>query len=127
MLIYIGAFCHPRHDNVASMKFIVKCLYENGVLLRPQQLMLQPTFVGNFTFEDLNELRHGRLLRKARLRNTQETDDQCDIVPALFDAEIVSVDDNQIIVRGYSYRFDTAPTQGFRCRQCWSLRSYAER
>jgi hypothetical protein len=51
--------------------------------------------VGNFTFEDMNDFRHGRLIRKARLLKLEGVNIEKDVVPPLFDAEIASVDGDQ--------------------------------
>ncbi len=111
---------------LAPMKFNAKCLYENGQLIEARTLALQPFVVGNFTFEDLNDFRHGRMLRKAHLRNFEGLDIGQDIVPPLFDAEVVSVDNDQMIVCGYSYKFGMQPIQELRCRQCWTLRGCSD-
>jgi hypothetical protein len=110
--------------NLEHMKFDAKCLYENGQLLETCALARQPFVAGNFTFEDLNDFRHGRLIRKARLRDVEAFDTGKDVLPPLFDAEIVSVDADQMIVRGYAYTFGMEPIKERGCRQYWTLRAW---
>lgn len=45
-----------------------------------------------------------------------------DITPPLYNAEIVSVDNNEIMVCGYCHEFDANSGKEVRQRQCWLLR-----
>lgn len=106
------------------MKFSAKCLYENGKLIGVKQLAEQLPVIGNFTFDDVNAFRNGILVRKARLHTDAGADIPSELFPLLFEAEVVSVDDVQMVVRGYSFGFDPALGTTIRHRQCWALRPY---
>lgn len=106
--------------NLNVMRFKLKILYREGVLLDAQALIDVPSYTGSFVLED--KLDAGGMMRQARLVDTVQNALR-DIVPPLLDAEIVSMDENQMIVSGY--QFNTEDRMGLRHKQYWLLRPIA--
>jgi hypothetical protein len=99
------------------MRFKLKCLYHEGVILDAGELRDAPTYTGNFVLED--KLDADGMTREARLVDILQNALR-DLVSPLLDAEIVSMDENQMVVRGYQFSKDDR--MGLRYKQCWLLR-----
>jgi hypothetical protein len=104
------------------MRFKLKCLYHEGVILDAGELRDAPTYTGSFILADNPDA--GRMMRQARLVDTIQNA-LCDIVAPLLDAEVVSMDENQMVVRGY--QFSQGNRMGVSRKQCWLLRPVADK
>jgi hypothetical protein len=120
---YAGFSCRTPLDrsSLTIMRFTLKALYRNGVVLDAKELADAPSYVGSFILEA--ELNGDCLSRQARLLDTA-LNALRDIVPPLLDPEVVSMDENQIVVRGYQL-INTEDRLGLRHKQCWLLRPVA--
>jgi hypothetical protein len=98
------------------MRFKLKALYREGVVLGAEELRNAPSYIGSFIIEAW--LDGDRLIRRARLLDTA-LNALRDIVPPLLDAEVVSMDESQIVVRGYQVNLEART--GLRRKQCWLL------
>lgn len=98
------------------MRFAMKSLHRNGVILDATELAAAPSYAGTFILE--NELGAGHLSREARLLDSLENALR-DIVAPLSEAKIVSMDEQQILVRGYELSINADAEQ--RYVQCWLL------
>jgi hypothetical protein len=96
------------------MRFKLKILYREGVLLDAEALRDAPAYTGSFVLED--NLDAGGMMRQARLVDTVQNALR-DIAPPLLDAEVVSMDEHQMVVRGYEFN-----RMSLWRRQCWLLR-----
>lgn len=95
----------------------MKLLYRNGVILNVNELAGAPSYAGTFVLE--NELDAGHMSREARLLDSIENALR-DVVPPLLEAEIVSMDEQQMLVRGYELNIESRMEP--RHPQCWLLR-----
>jgi hypothetical protein len=96
--------------------------YDKGVLLPVEQLVDAKSYIGNFVLEDRNHLQGGQMVRTARLFDPLNPHDDADLVPPLFNAEVVGADDNQMVVRGYVLRTNRLAPNTSLAQQCWALR-----
>jgi hypothetical protein len=103
------------------MMFNMKPMYRNGVLLSAEEIKESPSYIGNLIIEDwfLNDekVRRARLLDVSLLFAPLR-----DLVPPLCEAEVVAMDNNQMLVRGYCYVLDPECWMERRRKQCWVLR-----
>jgi hypothetical protein len=103
------------------MMFNMKSMYRNGVLLSAEEIKANPSHTGNLVIEDwfLNDqkTRRARLLDVSLISSSLR-----DLVPPLYEAEVVAMDNNQMLVRGYCYVLDPECWVEQRRKQCWVLR-----
>ena len=104
------------------MYFRLQLMCRHNAALSPQELAASDSYSGNFILENQNQIYDGHKFRKARLVDPASSTAMQDIAPPLFNAEIVSVDNNQIMVCGYCHEFDANLGKEVRHRQCWLLR-----
>lgn len=95
----------------------MKLLYQNGVILDATELACAPSYTGTSVLE--SELDAGHRSREARLFDSLENALH-DVVSPLSAAEIVSMDEQQILVRGYELSANADAER--RYLQCWLLR-----
>jgi hypothetical protein len=103
------------------MMFNMKPMYRHGVLLSAEEIRTSPSYTGNLVIADwfLNDQK----TRRARLLDVSFISSPLrDLVPPLYEAEVVAMDNNQMLVRGYSYVLDPECWVEQRCKQCWVLR-----
>jgi hypothetical protein len=103
------------------MMFSMKPMYRNGVLLSADEIKGSPSSTGNLIIEDYflsdQKIRRARLLDVSFLSSSLR-----DLVPPLWEAEVVAMDNNQMLVRGYSFVVDPRSWVERKRKQCWVLR-----
>jgi hypothetical protein len=121
---HAGISCRtlPTRISLGAMRFNLKCLYHEGVILDAEEFRDAPTYIGSLVIEE--NLNADGMIRQARLVGTVQNALR-DIVAPLLDAEVVSMDENQMMVRGY--QFNTEDRMGLRHTQCWLLRPVADK
>jgi hypothetical protein len=102
--------CLNSHED---MKFKVKCLYQNGNLIMPEELRRAPSVVGSLLLMVKDNVVKGSITLDARLVNAT----QLDLLPALSDVEVVTGDNGDMLVRGHYYKTEF----GLSRRQSWFL------
>jgi hypothetical protein len=103
------------------MMFTMKPMYRHGVLLSAEEITASPSYTGNLVIEDW--LLNDQKTRRARLLDVSFISSAlCDLVPPLCEAEVVAMDNCQMLVRGYSYVLDPKCWVEQRRKQCWVLR-----
>jgi hypothetical protein len=95
----------------------LKCLYQNGVVLNPAELANAPRYSGKLIFED--KVEDGHVIHNARLVDTTTQNFLQDIVPPLFNVEVVNMTEGYLKIRGD--QFDTISGIRFCRKQCWFL------
>jgi hypothetical protein len=109
------------------MKFKLKALNRYGVVLTPEELAGAPLYVGNLVVEDWPK--GGtveRFIRQARLLDMTIPTTPRDIIPPLYDPQIVSMKDNQMMLHGYQIHV-SAKTEAIRhYAQSWLLRAVTD-
>ena len=101
--------------------FNMKPMYRHGVLLSVEEITASPTYTGNLVIEVwfLNDQK----TRRARLLDVSFISSPLrDLVLPLCEAEVVAMDNNQMLVSGYSYVLDPECWVEERHKQCWVLR-----
>lgn len=104
-----------HHD----MLFTMRCMYRDGTILSPEGIRKGVCHDGNLIVEEY--VRTGKDVRRARLLNTMTILFARDLVPPLFDVELVVMDDQQMVLRGYNYLFDVSLFREQRYKQSWIL------
>ena len=94
-------------------------MYRNGTVLSPEEIRKGISHAGNLIVEDY--VRMDKVVHKARLLDTMTTLSPRDIVPPLFEVELVAMDDHQMVLRGYNYLFDINLFREQRYNQSWIL------
>jgi hypothetical protein len=91
-----------HRTSLSDMKFELKALYRNGIVLLAEELAAAPRHVGTLIVEDFPpEGVFGRSVRNARLLDTNKSQTPRDITPPLFDAQLAKVLENQMVLHGY--------------------------
>jgi hypothetical protein len=85
------------------MLFTMRCMYRDGTILSPEESRKGVCHAGNLIVEEY--VRTGKDVRKARLLNTKTMLFVGDLIPPLFEVEIVTMNDQQMVLRGYNYLF----------------------
>jgi hypothetical protein len=105
------------------MKFKLKSLHRNGAVLTPEELADAPRHVGNLVVEDWPQggvfARH---IRQARLLDMTIPTTPRDIIPPLFDPQLVRMLDNQMVLHGYQIHVDIETGAAKHYAQVWVLR-----
>lgn len=101
------------------MLFTMRCMYRDGTILSPEEIRKGVCHAGNLIIEEC--VRAGKDVRKARLLNTTTMLLARDLVPPLFEVEIMTMDDQQMVLRGYNYLFDVSLFREQRYKQSWIL------
>lgn len=103
------------------MRYIMMCLYENGVELTREQLAAAPRWSGDLHIEDWcsaeNVFKHN--IRKARLLDPQSPHGR-ELLPPLFDPVVVKMTAEHMLLRGYQVR--RIDEQAVHAAQCWLLK-----
>jgi hypothetical protein len=94
-------------------------MYRNGTVLSLEEIRNGSSHTGNLIIEEY--ARTGRLMLRARLLETMTKLARRDIVPPLFEAELVTMDDQQMVLRGYNYFFDISILKEQRYCQSWLM------
>jgi hypothetical protein len=100
------------------MKFKVKCLYNDGRLILPEELRRAPSLVGSLLLMVKDDVVKGSIILEARLVNAT----QLDLLPSLSDIEVVPGDNGGMLVRGHYYKI----AYGLPRRQSWLLVPFVE-
>jgi hypothetical protein len=109
------------------MKFKLKALHHNGVVLTPEELASAPLYVGNLVVEDWPK--GGiveRFIRQARLLDMSIPTMPRDIIPPLCDPQIVSMKDNQMMLHGYQIHVGAKTGAIRHYAQSWLLRAVTD-
>jgi hypothetical protein len=104
-----------HHD----MLFTMRCMYRNGTILSLEEIRKGACHAGNLIVEEY--VCTGKDVRKARLLNTMTMLFARDLVPPLFEVELVVIDNQQMVLRGYNYLFDVTLFSEQRYKQSWIL------
>jgi hypothetical protein len=89
------------------MKLKLEALYLNSTVLLPEALTDAPCCVGNLVIEDWPQGgMFGRFIRKARFLEMTSPTTLRDIIPPLFEPQIVTMRENQMTVHGYQIHVD---------------------
>jgi hypothetical protein len=100
------------------------CLNRNGVALSAQEVAESPKYSGNLVIEDWHQGgRFGRFIRQARLLDMAIPTTPRDIIPPLFDPQLVRMTDNQMTLQGYQIHADSKTGAALQFLQCWVVRS----
>ena len=93
----------------------MRCKYRDGTILSPEEIRKGVCRAENLIVEEYVSTRKD--VRKARLLNTMTMLLVRDMVPPLFEVEIVTMDDHQMVLRGYNYLFDVSLFREQRYKQ----------
>jgi len=105
------------------MKFQLKCLHYNGEVLTPEELADAPRYVGNLIIEDWPQAgMFARHIRQARLLDMTVPQAPHDIIPPLFDPQIVKMTDSLMTLHGYQIHADAETGAVQHHAQVWVLR-----
>lgn len=105
------------------MKFKLKSLHRDGTVLTPEELADAPRHVGSLIVEDCpQEGVFGRPIRHARLLDLNISQGPRDIIPPLFDPQMVSMLDDQMVLHGYQIQVDMETGVINHYVQVWVLR-----
>ncbi len=105
------------------MQFTLKALHRNGVVLTPDQLVDAPRHTGNLVIGDWNQGgTFGRNVRQTRLLDATVPQTPRDIIPPLFDPQLVKMTDGQMTLHGYQIHADAATGAVLHFAQVWVLR-----
>jgi hypothetical protein len=111
-----------RLVGLSSMKFKLKTLHRNGAVLTLEELADSPGYVGTLIVEDWPQggvfARH---IRQARLVDMTIQHALCDIIPPLFDPQLIRAVDNQMVLHGYQIHVDGETGAIRHDAQCWVL------
>jgi hypothetical protein len=112
-----------RLAGLTCMKFKLKALHRYGIVLTPEELEYAPRYVGNLVVEDWEQdgvfARHAR---QARLLCMDASQEQRDVIPPLFDPQLVRMLDSQIVLHGYQIHVDAQTGASRHYAQVWALR-----
>jgi hypothetical protein len=105
------------------MKFKLKALHRYGIVLTPEELAYAPRHVGNLVVEDWQQddgfTHHAR---QARLLDMDFSEVLRDVIPPLFDPQLVRMLDNQMVLHGYQIHVDMQTGAVRHYAQVWVLR-----
>lgn len=105
------------------MLYKLICLNRNGVALTPDEIAESPRYAGNLVIEDWHQGgRFGRFIRQARLLDMTIPTTPRDIIPPLFDPQLVKMTDSQMTLQGYQIHADPETGAALQYLQCWVLR-----
>ena len=105
------------------MKFQLKCLHRNGEVLTPEELADAPRYVGNLVIEDWPQRgMFARHFRQARLLNGTVPQAPRDIIPPLFDPQLVKMTDSLMTLHGHQIHIDAETGAIRHYAQVWVLR-----
>lgn len=103
------------------MIFRLKCLHRNGKVLTPEEVADAPRYTGNLRVEDWQQGgSFGRHIRQARLLDMTILTTSRDILPPLFDPQLVKMTNGQMTLHGYQIHAETGTAVHYA--QCWALR-----
>ena len=109
------------------MKFKLKALHHNGIVLTSEELADAPRYVGNLVVEDWPQGgTFGRFIRQARLLDMTIPATPRDIIPPLFEPQIVKMTDNQMTLHGYQIHVDAETGAIRHYAQSWVLRAVTD-
>lgn len=102
------------------MKFIVKCMYENGVVLSDDEFALKPSYFGELVIQEVCQGRERKWpILQARLLSIPNGCQKIDLITPLFDPSVKD-EGKGIIVHGYQLHINEVA--GVQCiEQCWQL------
>jgi hypothetical protein len=99
------------------------CLNRNGVTLTAEEIAESPRHTGNLVIEDWHQGgRFGRFMRQARLLDMTIPTTPRDIIPPLFDPQLVKMTDSQMTLQGYQIHVDPETGAARQFLQCWVAR-----
>jgi hypothetical protein len=105
------------------MRFTLKALYHNGVVLAPEQLADAPRHTGNLVIADWPQGgTFARHIRQARLLDETVPQAPRDVIPPLFDPQLVRMTDSQMTLHGYQIHVDAETGAVTHYAQVWVLR-----
>jgi hypothetical protein len=105
------------------MRFTLKALHHNGAVLAPEQLADAPRHTGNLVVVDCPQGGvFGRHIRQARLLDESFPQAPRDIIPPLFDPQLVKMIDVQMTLHGYQIHVDAETGVVIHHAQVWVLR-----
>jgi hypothetical protein len=108
---------------LAAVLSKVICLNRNGVTLTAEEIAESPRYAGNLVIEDWHQGgRFGRFMRQARLLDMTIPTTR-DIIPPLFDPQLVKMTANQMTLQGYQIHADPATGATLQFLQCWVVRT----
>jgi hypothetical protein len=109
------------------MKFKLKALHHNGIVLTSEELADAPRYVGNLVVEDWPQGgAYGRHIRQARLLDMTIPSTLRDIIPPLFEPQIVKMTENQMTLHGYQIHVDAEIGAIRHYAQSWVLRAVTD-
>jgi len=113
--------------SLTSMKFQLKCLHRNGIVLTPEELADAPRYTGNLVIEDWPQGgMFGRFIRQARLLDVTPPKAPPDIIPPLFEPQLVKMTDSLMTLHGYQIYVDPETGAIQHYAQDWVLRIAAD-
>jgi hypothetical protein len=106
------------------MKFKLKALYHNGIVLTSEELADAPRYVGNLVVEDWPQGGTcGRYIRQAILLDMTIPSTPRDFIPLLFEPRILKLTDKQMTLHGYQIHIDAETGAIRHYAQSWVLRA----
>jgi len=105
------------------MRFQLKALHRNGVVLTPEEVADAPRHIGNLVVEDWPQGgMFARHIRQARLLDMTVSQAPRDIIPPLFDPQLVRMTDSLMTLHGYQIHVDDETGAMRHYAQVWVLR-----
>jgi hypothetical protein len=99
------------------------CLNRNGVALTIEEIAESPRYAGNLVIEDWHQGgRFGRFMRQARLLDMTMPTTPRDILPPLFDPQLVKMTDTQMTLQGYQIHVEPETGAARQYLQGWVIR-----
>lgn len=99
------------------------CPNRNGVALSSAEIAESPRHAGNLIIEDWHQGgRFGRFIRQARLLDMTIPSMPQDIIPPLFDPQLVKMTDSQMTLQGYQIHADPEIGATRQYLQAWVVR-----
>lgn len=104
------------------MKFVLKFLYCNGVALPMEELVNAPPYVGNLIIKERWQGDgSARYIREARLPDLTVSQAPHDLVPPLFDPQLVKMQDDRMVLNGFQIHADMEAGSIMHFVQVWML------
>jgi hypothetical protein len=124
---HFGAEPARRLVSLSGMKFKLKALHHNGIVLTSEELADAPRYVGNLIVEEWPQVgASGRYLRQVRLLDMTIPGTPRDLIPPLFEPQIVKMTENQMTLHGYQINVDAETGAIRHYAQSWVLRAITD-
>jgi hypothetical protein len=109
------------------MKFKLKLLYRYGVALTLEELADASLYIGNLAVDDWpQDSTVGECIHQARLLDMTTLNTPRDLIPPLYDPQIVKIKNNHMMLLGYQIHVGTETGAIRHYAQSWLLRAITE-